>query len=302
MSETAPPEQGVEPVCPRHPNRVAYVRCQRCGRPTCPECQQPAAVGIQCVDCVREGQKSMRSARTQFGARVSTDGRPVVTLTIIGICVAVWLLQRVSPQVTDQLAFVPMFGKSEPWRFLTSAFAHSPGNLLHILFNMYALWILGQYLEPMLGRARFAALYLVSALGGSVSFLLLASPPVSAVGLGNNSWVTSMVGASGAVFGLFGALIVFNRHLGRSSRQLYILLAINAVIGFVPGIAWQAHVGGFLTGVAVAAVITATAPQSRRKFQLPALGMVLVLLAVAAAVKYAVVDDSILRSIVGLSV
>ena len=288
MSEPAPPQ--AEPVCPRHPDRVAYVRCQRCGRPTCPECQQPAAVGIQCVDCVREGQKSIRMPRTQFGAKVTPDGRPVVTLTIIGICVAVWLLQQVSPQLTDRLAFVPMLGKTEPWRFLTAAFAHSPGNLLHILFNMYALWILGQYLEPMLGRVRFAALYLVSALGGSVSFLLLASPPVSVAALNNNSsWVTSMVGASGAVFGLFGALIVFNRHLGRSSRQLYVLLVINAVLGFVPGIAWQAHVGGFLTGAAVAAVITGTAPQNRRRLQLPALAAVLVLLAVAATAKYALV-------------
>jgi len=301
MSEPAPVQ--AEPVCPRHPDRVSYVRCQRCSRPTCPECQRPAAVGIQCVDCVREGQKSMRMPRTQFGAKVSSDGRPVVTLTIIGICVAVWLLQQVSPQVTDKLAFVPLFAKTEPWRFLTAAFAHSPGNLLHILFNMYALWILGQYLEPMLGRIRFAALYLVSALGGSVSFLLLASPPASVVGLTNNSsWVTPMVGASGAVFGLFGALIVFNRHLGRSSRQLYILLAINAVIGFVPGIAWQAHVGGFLTGAAVAAVITTTAQQDRRRLQLPALVAVLVLLAAAATAKYALVDDSMLHSIVGLSV
>ena len=301
MSEPAPYQ--AEPVCPRHLDRVSYVRCQRCGRPTCPECQQPAAVGIQCVDCVREGQKSMRMPRTQFGAKVTQDGRPVVTLTIIVICVAVWLLQEASPQVTVKLAFVPMLGASEPWRFLTAAFAHSPGQLLHILFNMYALWILGQYLEPMLGRIRFAALYLVSALGGSVSYLLLASPPASVAGLNSNSsWVTPMVGASGAVFGLFGALIVFNRHLGRSSRQLYILLVINAAIGFVPGIAWQAHVGGFLTGAAVAAVITTTASQNRRRLQLPALVAVLVLLTAAATAKYALVDDSMLHSIVGLSV
>jgi membrane associated rhomboid family serine protease len=299
MSEPAPVQ--AEPVCPRHPDRVSYVRCQRCGRPTCPECQRPAAVGVQCIDCVREGQKSMRMPRTQFGARVSQDGRPVVTLTIIAICVAVWLLQKVSDQVTAQLAFVPALGASEPWRFLTAAFAHSPGNLLHILFNMYALWILGQYLEPMLGRVRFAALYLVSALGGSVSFLLLATP-LTAAGLPNSSWVTAVVGASGAVFGLFGALIVLNRHLGRSSRQLYVLLVINAVIGFVPGIAWQAHVGGFVTGAAVAAVITATAAQNRRRLQLPALVVVLVLLAAAATAKYATVDQSVLQSVLSLNV
>src|SRR5665647_40159 len=287
MSEPAPYQ--AEPVCPRHPDRVSYVRCQRCGRPTCPECQQPAAVGIQCVDCVREGQKSMRMPRTQFGAKVTRGGRPVVTLAIIVICVAVWLLQRVSPLVTNDLAFVPFLGATEPWRFLTAAFAHSPGSMLHIMFNMYALWILGQYLEPMLGRVRFAILYLVSAFGGSVGFLLMASP-LTGAGLPSDSWVTPMVGASGAVFGLFGALIVLNHHLGRSSSSMFWVLGINAVLGFVvPGIAWQAHLGGFLTGAALAAVITATASQNRRRIQLPALLAVLVLLGVAAIAKYALV-------------
>ena len=303
MSEPSPYE--AEPVCPRHPDRVAYVRCQRCGLPTCPECQRPAAVGIQCVDCVREGQKSIRMPRTQFGAPVTPGGRPVVTLGIVVICAAVWLLQQVSPGVTRDLAFVPYLGASEPWRFLTAAFAHSPGQILHILFNMYALWILGQYLEPLLGRVRFAILYLVSAFGGSVGYLLLASPPtlpLTQAGINNSNWVVSMVGASGAVFGLFGALLVLNRHLGRSSGPMFGVLAINAVLGFVvPGIAWQAHLGGLLTGVALAGVITVTASQNRRRLQLPALAAVMVIIAVVAVTKYAVTDDSMLRSIVSLA-
>ena len=303
MTEPSPYE--AEPVCPRHPDRVAYVRCQRCNRPTCPECQRPAAVGIQCVDCVREGQKTMRMPRTQFGATVTQGGRPVVTLAIVVICAVVWLLQQVSPQVTRDLAFVPVLGSTEPWRFLTAAFAHSPGQVLHILFNMYALWQIGQYLEPMLGRVRFGILYLVSAFGGSVGYLLLASPPplpLTQSGIDHSSWVVSMVGASGAVFGLFGALLVLNRHLGRSSGPMFGVLAINAVLGFVvPGIAWQAHLGGVLTGAALAGVITLTAAQSRRRLQLPALVAVTVLLAVAAVAKYAVTDDSLLRSIMSLS-
>ena len=299
MSEPSPYQS--EPVCPRHPDRVSYVRCQRCGQPTCPECQRPAAVGIQCVDCVREGQKSMRMPRTQFGGEVTAGGRPVVTQVIIGICVAVWLMQEASPRVTSELLFSPFLGATEPWRFLTAAFAHSPGQVLHILFNMYALWVLGQYLEPLLGRVRFAALYLVSAFGGSVGYLMLASPPLTAADVTNSSWVTPMVGASGAVFGLFGALLVLNRHLGRSSGPMFGVLAVNAVLGFVvPGIAWQAHLGGLLTGLALAAVITATAPQLRRRLQLPALAAVLVLLAVAATAKYAVTDDSVVRSILSL--
>jgi membrane associated rhomboid family serine protease len=222
----------------------------------------------------------------------------VVTISIIGICVVVWLLQKVSAQVTGDLAFVPVLGVTEPWRFVTAAFAHSPGQVLHILFNMYALWVLGQYLEPMLGRLRFAILYLVSAIGGSVGYLLLASPPLLPLtqeGVNGTGWFVPVVGASGAVFGLFGALLVLNRHLGRSSSAMFGVLAINAVFGFVvPGIAWQAHLGGFLTGAAVAAVITATAPQGRRRLQLPALAAVVVLLGVAAYAKYAGTDDTLL--------
>jgi membrane associated rhomboid family serine protease len=299
MSEPAAYEP--EPVCPRHPDRVAYVRCQRCGRPTCPECQRPAAVGIQCVDCVREGQKSMRMPRTQFGAPVTAGDRPVVTISIIAICAAVWLLQQVSRPVTGELAFVPVLGVTEPWRFLTAAFAHSPGSPLHILFNMFALWQIGQYLEPMLGRLRFAILYLVSAFGGSVGFLLLAAPPLLPLtqeGVNATGWFVPVVGASGAVFGLFGALLVLNRHLGRSSSAMFGVLAINAVLGFVvPGIAWQAHLGGLVTGIALAAAITATTAQGRRKLQLPALATVVVLLGVATYTMYAVTDNSVLLSV-----
>jgi membrane associated rhomboid family serine protease len=295
---TEPIAEQQAPVCPRHPDRVSYVRCQRCGRPTCPECQRPAAVGIQCVDCVREGQKGMRTPRTQFGAAVST-GRPVVTLTIIAICVVVWLAQQVSPAVTQELSFAPYQGQAEPWRFLTAAFAHAQGQPLHILFNMFALWQIGSYLEPMLGRVRFAALYLISALGGSVGYLLLASPPGSIADLQQgSSWVIGTVGASGAVFGLFAALLVLNRHLGRSSAGIIGVLAINAVLGFViPGIAWQAHLGGAITGAVLAALIAVTAPRPRQRLQLPALVAVTLALVALAAAKYALSDQTFMHLI-----
>jgi membrane associated rhomboid family serine protease len=273
------------PVCPRHPDRVSYVRCQRCGRPTCPECQRPAAVGIQCVDCVREQARTVRTGRTIFGGRV-TDGRPTVTITLIAVCAVVWLAQLTTSGVTNALDFVPALGWSEPWRFLTSAFAHSPAMPLHILFNMYALWIVGGYIEPMLGRARYLALFLLSALGGGVMVLLLASPPDPAtLQVSASAWNTGVVGASGAVFGLFGALLVLNRHLGRSSAGMYATLVINAVFGFVvPRISWQGHLGGFLTGLAVAAVITYTGRQPRRQWMW--LGVITAVLVAAAVAKY----------------
>ena len=256
------PTEAEAPVCPRHPERVAYVRCQRCGRPTCPECQRPAAVGVQCVDCVRETKRAAPRIRTVFGGSATstaTNGRPVVTLTIIGICVVSWLLQLVTRGAwTEALWFWPWGGAMEPWRFLTASFLHSTSPL-HILFNMYALWITGQFLEPLLGRARFAVLCLLSAVGGSVGVLLLAGDPFT-----SSAWVTPVVGASGMVFGLFGAMLPVMRRLGRSMGQVLVLLAINGAIGFfVPNISWQAHLGGLVTGALVATAY-AYAPKDRR--------------------------------------
>ena len=292
MSEpTAYPQQQTTPVCPRHPDRVSYVRCQRCSRPVCPECQRPAAVGVQCVDCVREQARTVRSATTVFGGRVTDT--PVVSYAIIAICVLVYVLQTVSPRLTSEISFVPVLGESEPWRFLTSAFAH--GGITHILFNMLALWMVGaQYLERLLGAARYAAVYLVSAVGGSVVYLLMSTPPTNDFA-SRSMWLTPAVGASGAVFGLFGALLVLNRHLGRSSAGMYATIAINAVIGFVvPNVAWQAHLGGLLTGAALAAVISWTTPRERRRWQWPGVVAVLLVLVVLTVVKYALSPSFIL--------
>lgn len=263
MSEHAP--AAPPPVCPRHPDRVSYVSCQRCHRPVCPECQRPAAVGVQCVDCVRDAARASRQGRTIFGGSL-TDGRPLVTYTLIGVCVVVFLGQLANPAVTNALSFVPALGRAEPWRFLTSAFVHSPSTYLHIGFNMYALWLMGQYLEPLLGRGRYVATYFVSALGGSVGYLMLApSLTLAQLQAGQvGPWVTGAVGASGAVFGLFGAFVVLNRKLGRSTAGIGITILLNGVLGFViPGIAWQAHLGGLLTGAAAAGVIAYSRSRSR---------------------------------------
>jgi membrane associated rhomboid family serine protease len=271
------------PVCPRHPERVSYVRCQRCGRPACPECQRPAAVGVQCVDCVREAARTAPVTRTALGGRLR-DGRPVVTLAIVALCALSYLLQRVEAGWTARWAFAPFAGEVEPWRFLTAAFLHSPGSLLHILFNMYALWLVGPYLERALGRWRFVALYVLAAIGGQVGVTLLASP------VEGGGWFTAVVGASGAVFGLFGAVLVVLRRLGGDARQILVFLAINAVIGFVlPGIAWQAHLGGLVTGVALGAAY-AYAPRDRRVvLGVAATAGVTVLLIVLALARYAAV-------------
>jgi membrane associated rhomboid family serine protease len=274
------------PVCPRHPGEVSYVRCQRCERPVCPACQRPAAVGIQCVDCVREQAKTVRTARTVFGGRPG-GSRPVVTQAIIGICVAVYALQWSTGRLTGELAFVPYEAVAQPYRFLTAAFLHSPSLILHIVMNMYALWILGPELEHLLGRLRFAALYLISALGGSVGYFLLASPSFEC-----GSWTSGAVGASGAVFGLFSAVLVLYRRLGRETGGVVGVILVNLVFGFWPGlnIAWQAHLGGLLTGalvsLALAVPVSDAVPPARRgQRQVAGLIGVLALLVALTVVK-----------------
>jgi membrane associated rhomboid family serine protease len=136
---------------------------------------------------------------------------------------------------------------------------------------MYTLWIFGQALEPLLGRIRFLAVYLLSAFGGSVGFLLLT--PAYTPG----QPLTAVVGASGAIFGLFGAMLVVQRHRGGETRQLWVLIAINGAIGFmIPQIAWQAHLGGLVTGALCAAVL-AYSPRGPRQRLVQAGGLALVL-------------------------
>ncbi len=287
MSSTpdpAAPGASAVPVCPRHPDRESYVRCQRCERPVCPQCQRQAAVGVQCVDCAREGAQRVRSARTVFGGAL-TGGRPLVTYVLIGLCVLGFLLQRVPGlDVTTSLAFYPYLALDEPWRYLSSAFLHATGSfgLVHLGLNMYLLWALGPYLEAQLGRARFAALYVVSALAGSVGYQLLTSDfVVTSQGL----LASGAVGASGAVFGLFGAMVVVQRRLGRALGPVAGVLVVNLALGFfVQGIAWQAHLGGMVGGLLVAAAL-AYAPRERRALvQWGAIALVVVLLVVLAVV------------------
>ncbi|MHA7270975.1 rhomboid family intramembrane serine protease [Arthrobacter sp. HLT1-20] len=219
------------------------------------------------MDCVRESAKSTPSRRTIFGGVVRT-GRPVATITMMAICVVAFALDWAIPNgfVFQNFAYAPFLTESEPWRMVTSAFLHS-SNIMHIAFNMYALWILGNALEPAFGRARYVALYLVSAFAGSVGVLLLS--PLDTV----------VVGASGAVFGLFGALFVVQKKRGGDLRQIVVLLLINAAIGFIiPGIAWQAHLGGLIAGALCAVAIAYAPAKNRNLIQWGGIGAVLVLL------------------------
>lgn len=267
--------------CYRHPDRQSFVLCQRCMRTICPECQTQAAVGVICPECMTAERKrhtpAQKRAQRQWGRSRGSlvavgSGKPIVTYAIMIVTAFVSLLQLIpgfGTQVTQALAFQAGFlypslngGIFEPWRLFTALLVH--GGLWHVGLNMLALWMIGRSLEPMLGRWRFLALYLLGGLGGSVAVAILAP-------------LTATVGASGAVFALFGALLVIGLHMGANMTGLFIILGINFVIGFVPGfnIAWQAHIGGAVIGALVGFIILRTRKRGQHTWQ------ILLLIAVA---------------------
>ncbi|MBD0736241.1 rhomboid family intramembrane serine protease [Streptomyces sp. CBMA29] len=250
--------------CYRHPDRETGIRCTRCDRPICPECMVNASVGFQCPECVSEASRHTAAPRTVAGGTVAADPF-LITKILIGLNVAVFLLvQAVGDRLVYDLGLYAVCGNDpfgqhgcvgvaqgpDQWyRLITSAFLHQA--VLHIGFNMLSLWWIGAPLERMLGRARYLALYLVSALGGSALVLLLAPSSLT-------------LGASGAVYGLFGATAVFMRRMRYDMRPVLILLALNIVFTFTwADISWQGHIGGLVAGTAIA-IGMAYAPRERR--------------------------------------
>jgi membrane associated rhomboid family serine protease len=234
--------------CYRHPDRISWVLCQRCGRTVCGQCQQQAPVGVRCPECVRELAAEQRSLhrqarvasggpRTEVGRRVrSWLAQPApVTLAIIAVTALVGALQLLPGDLTSRMAYFLPYSVIEPWRFLSYALVHA--GILHFAFNMLVLWLVGPAIEQRIGRLPFLAAYVVSAAGAAVAV----------------SWFTPMaavVGASGAIYALFGMAIGMQRILGRVQPSLLIVVGINLVITFtIGGISWPAHVGGLAIGL-----------------------------------------------------
>lgn len=264
----------------------------------------PSAVGFQCPECVAQGRRETRQGQLPYGGAPSRDPRRT-TIALIGINVAVWLtvlltggsfgrvfnLLAISPEghcpaggnqilltnkagcVAEGLQWVDGVATGAWWQVLTSAFTHA--EVLHIAFNMFALWILGPQLERLLGRARFLALYLVSAIAASAFVMLFSDPFVSTVG------------ASGAIFGMLGAFLLVARKHGGDVRQILILLGANVVITVVGSsyISWQGHLGGLLGGLAVTTALIHVPREHRKRWQWPLVGLVAVLSLVAIVVK-----------------
>jgi len=257
-----PPPSTEGPVaCKRHPNVQTGLRCVRCGDPICPDCMRPAAVGYQCPDCARGSRQEIH----QPGRRVGSSAAGLsVTNVLIAICVVVYVIGvamsgagSVISGATEKVLIQQ--GALEPfrvaggqyWRLMTNAFLHF--GIIHLALNMYALFIIGNVVEAELGRIRYLALFVVTGwFASSIAYWL--TPPLVAVQGGLTLQVSA--GASGAIFGLFGAFLAYNyrrRHLAfyaNRMRQMLMLIVLNMVFTFtIPGISWQAHVGGLIAGL-----------------------------------------------------
>ncbi len=277
------------PRCYRHPDRITYVSCQRCGRPICPDCQTVAAVGVQCPECIAEGRATAPRRAPGFVRALRPSGRPIVTYVLIGLCVLVYGAQWLSGTgvATEFAMYAPLI-TTEPWRLLTSAFLHSQSlPLVHLLFNMYALYIFGPTLEGFLGRWRFAVLYLLAAVGGNVAMVVDYQVQLLA-GVSLQQAASLSLGASGAIFGLMGALLLMRKAMGIPFQQIVVVVVLNLAIGFfVPNIAWQAHLGGLIVGAVVGVIYVRTRRRELQRAQVAGLigvGVALALVCVACVV------------------
>jgi membrane associated rhomboid family serine protease len=225
-------------TCYRHPSRETGVSCSNCGRPICPDCMTTTAVGMRCPECAKQGTKVMRLRDMAVAPRV--------TYALIAINLVAFLTEQgqfslfgnsVHGRVFEEgvLYRAGVSVEHEYWRLVTSGFLHV--NILHIAFNLYLLYLLGMMLEPAIGSVRFAAVYATALLAGSFGALLATAAP--------------SLGASGAVFGLMGAMVVELRARRLSVMESGIggLIVINLIFSFsLSNISVGSHVGGLIGG------------------------------------------------------
>jgi membrane associated rhomboid family serine protease len=242
MTRPAEGRSALGSTCYRHKNRTTNVQCQNCGKPICTECMRESPVGLRCPECAP-------TSRQVFNDDL------IATKVLIGICVAIYLVQ-VGLQISNSgggnsimsttdndlfekgaLYAVGVSQNHEWYRIITSGFLHA--GLFHVALNSFFIYSLGQLIEPALGKLRFTLVYFVTLLGGAVGALALSGA------------LSATIGASGAGFGLLGAALVMAR-LRRNealASQLMVLALINFAFTFaVAGISVGGHLGGFLIG------------------------------------------------------
>jgi membrane associated rhomboid family serine protease len=287
MSESA---RNPDDYCYRHPDRLSFVLCERCGRTICLECQHHQGGHVYCPDDAQARVTQMSTARAARSRRVRRPSRmfawvtaetPIVTYTILAVLVLLFLADQIARGLlTNYLSVFPIAGGPasgpdvlhQPWALLTSMLL--AGSILGLLFNGYAIFILGRQLERFFGRQKFILLYLISGFGASVFAFLLDGLVASAIG---------------AVFGLVGATIILARRMGGNQIVLYVTCAISLVFAILFG-SWQAAIGGILAGGATAFIYLfdgTPARLQRARLLLIALVAVLLVIAVIRAFVFA---------------
>jgi membrane associated rhomboid family serine protease len=256
------PDTAQVQTCYRHTDRRAGVRCQRCGRPICPNCMHQASVGFHCPECVKQSGQRVHTARS-----VAAAGMAHVTTVLLAVNVATYVfstfggsLNRPSSEFTRNWGLVGRafdgasgalvgVAEGEWYRLVTGGFLH--GSLLHLGFNMFALWILGRSLEPNVGRVPYGAVYVASLLAGSLGVMVLDPGALT-------------VGASGAVFGLFGFALVAQwvRGINPMDTGLGGIIILNLIITFtIPGISIGGHLGGLIGGAVAGMLLDVVPPR-----------------------------------------
>jgi membrane associated rhomboid family serine protease len=289
----------MSPVCYRHPGTETMLRCSRCEKPICPKCMNDAAVGFQCPDCVKQGRRSQRQARTAFGGSLVAGRAAYAVRTIIAINFLVMVASAVigGPRAIagaggffntggartaltkafEVLGYARYGGDwhgiaaGEWYRLVTAMFVHY--GAVHLLLNMMLLLQIGTYLEERFGPARFLALYFLAGFGGNVAVYALQAPYIPAAG------------ASTATFGLVIGIIIVNRRLALDNSSLIPLLVMNLVYTFgLPGISVEGHLGGLAAGAAATFILAyAKLPNRTAKQVIGCVALFVILVAVAIA-------------------
>jgi membrane associated rhomboid family serine protease len=261
--------------CYRHPERMTGISCQRCHRPICGECMNPASVGFQCPSCVASGRASARAPRTAFGA-ILKPGGGTATKVVMGVLAVEWVLSLVSGRLLDQLLVMSneAIYLGQFWRLITAAL--TSGTILGLLMNLLVLWIAGRAIESGLGAWRFVALYLAAGLGGATTLFVFG--PLTSAGYG----------ASAAVIGLLAANAIFKQKMREDVRAdigLFILLILYSILIGFRSFGWLMLIGGIVVGALVGLVFAYAPRRNRSTVQVVGLLGVIMLCLVAVALK-----------------
>jgi membrane associated rhomboid family serine protease len=265
--------------CYRHPERMTGISCQRCQRPICGECMNPASVGFQCPSCVASGRATVRTPRTRFGA-VLKPGGGNATKVMMGVLTGVWVLDLVSGGLLDRLLVMSneniYFGQF--WRLITASL--TSGSILGVLMNLLVLWIAGRAIESEVGSWRFVVLYLAAGLGGAT--LLFLFGPYQSAGYG----------AAAAVIGLLAANAIFKQKMREDVRAdigLFVLLILYSILIGFRSFGWLMLIGGILVGALVGVVLAYAPRQNRSTVQVIGLLGVIMICLVAVVLKLTII-------------